>query len=710
MKISKRDDRFDLTFKSLMKFGRPVIEKLDYKKKRKKDITSDIYIDLEGDPQIILNSVLDSSFGILEGYKGTGKSTIFLVAIDKLERRDDIVTAYSNLQSCFENEEVIENVDSELFIRSVLNDIKNSLVENKKLVKIKEKIEKIFKAALNETILLKESQESYIETEDISNSRKKEKKVGGTLSTKRIGIDTGILKIDQSQSSKKIQTSGTGTRKSTFKITKTMKNLQILLKQEKIESLYLFLDDFSELIDDYQRIAINHFIGPLVKSYNEFVSIKIAVYPNHYDVGDLDRTKMVKIILDPLRRWEYLKINDLEKKMTLYTKNILITRLNKFFDEDVDITSIFDINISGKKNLDFYFDLLTKASGFNLRNLGYILHFCYIQYLSRNKEITVNSIESAAQTYYNEHLEPEFENPRLLEGIIDLEDHFKDLNFQIFFKKKLIELAKKKKDELRETFKNGSLDNKTLVKAIENNRSKNVYYIPTSHFWVDESTSKYLIYLEMNFIVIKYARLVDKSGKIGHVFCLNYGLCQNFNIDYGKLDMDKYWQQRQFNYTEDIYEIFKSSHIRKCSKCKFIYTEQQYQMLLKDKEEYNQDAIYCKKCHEPNTILVKKSIPDETIKFHQLLENYDLRGIDIITLIKLKVLNNFYNKNVNYIKAQEIASLMDTDVKKITPGLGKMERKDYINAKRVKGKVNKYLITKKGIKILQDYFSIKINS
>ena len=706
MKISNSDVRFDRAFKSLMKFGRPLIEKGDKRKKRKKDITSELYIDLEGESQTILNSVLDTSFAILEGFKGTGKSTIFLVAIDKLEQRDDTITAYSNLQSCFVNEEITDMGDSNLFIRSILNDIKISLVENKKLVKVKEKIEKLFDTALDETILLKDNQENYIETEDIASLKKKEKKLGGSLSNKSIGINAGLLKLDQSETLKKTQVSGTRTRKLFFKITKTMKELRILLKKVNINSFYLFLDDFSELIDEFQRIATNSFIGPLVKSYNEFVSIKIAVYPNHYDIGDLDRMKMVKIILDPSRRWEYMKVNALEKKMMLYTKSILDTRLNRFLDEDIDVARIFDIDIPRKKNLDFYMDLLTKASGFNLRNLGYILHFCYIQNLSRNKVITVNSIESAAQTYYKEHLDPEFENPRLLEGITYLEDHFKDLNFQIFFKKRLIELAKKKKNELREKFKNKTLDNKAFTEAIENKRKKNVYYIPSSHFWVDESTSKYLIYLEMNFNVIRYVRLVNKNGKIGYVFCLNYGLCQSFNIDYGKLDMDKYWQQRQFNYTENIYEIFKSSHIRRCSKCEFIYSEEQYNNLLKDKEQFKQDAIYCKSCHKPNTILIKKTIPDETIQRHRLLESYELREIDIIILIKLNLLNKSFDETINFIKAQEIASLLDVNVKKITPGLGKMVRKDFISVNRVKRKVNKYLIKDNGKKILQKYHSI----
>ena len=35
---------------------------------------------------------------------------------------------------------------------------------------------------------------------------------------------------------------------------------------------------------------------------------------------------------------------------------------------------------------------------------------------------------------------------------------------------------------------------------------------------------------------------------------------------------------------------------------------------------------------------------------------------------------------------------MDVDVKKITPGIGKMERKDYLKVLRDKGKVNKYQI------------------
>ena len=270
LKFKKNDERLDQAFKSLMKFGRPVVEKVDIKKKRKKDITSDIYIDLEGESQTILNNVLDSSFGIVEGFKGTGKSTIFLVALNKLEEREDTVTAYSNLQSCFENEGTSDMVDSSVFLRSIIEDIRISLIENKKVDKLKEEINDLFSNALNDSILIKDGNKTYVETQDISNIMNKDKKIGAKISSKDINISAGVSKKDQSKTSQKIEISGKGEQKSIFRVSKTMKEVQILLKKEKIESLYLFLDDFSELSEEFQKIALNNFIGPIVKSYNEF--------------------------------------------------------------------------------------------------------------------------------------------------------------------------------------------------------------------------------------------------------------------------------------------------------------------------------------------------------------------------------------------------------------------------------------------------------
>ena len=65
-----------------------------------------------------------------------------------------------------------------------------------------------------------------------------------------------------------------------------------------IDHLYIFLDDFSEIDEEAQKIFMDWFIAPLDNLSDDFVKFKIAVYPHRFYIGRLDNSKIDEILLD----------------------------------------------------------------------------------------------------------------------------------------------------------------------------------------------------------------------------------------------------------------------------------------------------------------------------------------------------------------------------------------------------------------------------
>ena len=81
--LSQRDN-IEEAFKSLTKSGRP-----DIRDDENKNLLPQLYVDLfEND--YFLKQALDENHAIFKGRRGTGKSTIFLQAEEKLKERCDI--------------------------------------------------------------------------------------------------------------------------------------------------------------------------------------------------------------------------------------------------------------------------------------------------------------------------------------------------------------------------------------------------------------------------------------------------------------------------------------------------------------------------------------------------------------------------------------------------------------------------------------------
>ena len=66
-----------------------------------------------------------------------------------------------------------------------------------------------------------------------------------------------------------------------------------ILDKHSVAKVYLFLDDFSELAKDSQKLIVDSLIAPIISSYNDVFVIKLAAYPYRIYLGNIDSSKIV---------------------------------------------------------------------------------------------------------------------------------------------------------------------------------------------------------------------------------------------------------------------------------------------------------------------------------------------------------------------------------------------------------------------------------
>lgn len=74
--------------------------------------------------------------------------------------------------------------------------------------------------------------------------------------------------------------------------------IQSILKSVKFNSMFILLDDFSELDDVSIKYFTDIIIAPLNNRSNEFIKFKIASYPTRTYFGAIDPTKIDQVELD----------------------------------------------------------------------------------------------------------------------------------------------------------------------------------------------------------------------------------------------------------------------------------------------------------------------------------------------------------------------------------------------------------------------------
>ena len=65
-----------------------------------------------------------------------------------------------------------------------------------------------------------------------------------------------------------------------------------------LKYLYIYLDDYSEIDEEAQKLFMDWFIAPLDNLADNFIKFKIATYPKRFYYGKLDNQKFDEISLD----------------------------------------------------------------------------------------------------------------------------------------------------------------------------------------------------------------------------------------------------------------------------------------------------------------------------------------------------------------------------------------------------------------------------
>ena len=517
-----------------------------------------------------LKQALDENHAIFKGRRGTGKSTIFLQAEEKLKEKKGIVSVYINLQSCYEEIRTSNIEEQELmnkynvylkFFNQILEKIK---IDCKKFFQDKE-IEQLFEEIKNGEYI----DENFRRTMQFTSNSEKNTQFNLNANTEKkaeAGLSFSNKKATEEQHTKQ--------EMRIFSINTVLNKMKKILDKHSVTKVYLFLDDFSELTKDSQKLIVDSLIAPIISSYNDIFVIKLAAYPYRIYLGNIDSSKIVTYSLDFYDVYEKTSANykNVEASGIDYIRRTLKKRISIYTNGQLDADDIFD---TSKEKIDIYYKTLFYASAGIPRSLGYVLKYSFLNSINKGNCITIADLNNASKTYYVNNILADFCNDsRYKESFFD-ENKILTQMTQKKLMDDLIEMAKRIKRGLIENY-TGKQEIKDIYKqTIEKYKSGITYWLPTSHFYVEKEIESILQTLELYYIVNKFNEGSSrKPGVRVSYYGLNYGLCLENQIDYGKPEIRRaydYWRQDEFDYTDFIPEAINAVEVPKCSNCGYEY-------------------------------------------------------------------------------------------------------------------------------------------
>jgi len=180
------------------------------------------------------------------------------------------------------------------------------------------------------------------------------------------------------------------------------------------------------------------------------------------------------------------------------------------------------------------------------------LYYCYEIDTVYGRKIGFKTIKEAARRYYEEKIEEYFRLNKFLH------EAFEERS-SIYSLKELLEAIVKRAKELR-VYRDSRVMSDLPGRP------------PTSHFHALAEYDRVLSTLELNFFVTKYYEMKDRDGRDVSVYALNYGLCQQQAISFGrpreKREQRLYFVERIFDYSPIIASYIKVNQEIICDECK----------------------------------------------------------------------------------------------------------------------------------------------
>lgn len=328
-----------------------------------------------------------------------------------------------------------------------------------------------------------------------------------------------------------------------FNIRNLILRLREILSALNLRHLYIFIDDFSELPRSDMEQVVDTILAPFNNWSEEFIKLKIAVYPGRVYPGSIDLSKVDEIYLDIYRSYGRNDVSGMEIKAIDFTKRLVTQRLLYFCKEIPEV--YFE-----SESEDFWRIIFESCLG-NPRILGYILYYCYETSIIYGQRIGVRTIQAAARRYYEEKIYQYFRLNKFLH------ETFEERS-SIYSLKELLEEIVKRAKELR------SYRESKVMSEISGRP-------PTSHFHVLAEYDQVLSTLELNFFLTKYYEMKDRDGREVSVYALNYGLCHQQTISFGrpreKREQRLYFVERIFDYSPIIASYIKVNQEIVCDHC-----------------------------------------------------------------------------------------------------------------------------------------------
>lgn len=665
----------------------------------KKEIIEDLYVD-PLDNELVLKTILKNNTTILSGRRGTGKSTIIARLQHEVRKSKDKLSLYIDVKTIFEQSKIF-NYDSSRYVGHFSeSDLKKYLIYKNFLKEIlgqaKEEIKtntlKFFLAKIisafgpdkkkfEEELSRIFSEVNKFEYLDVEVLKQKKLNVSSELdassSSKTVaslnlkadsipGIDIGHENQKSSTQRDSFDEASSEALLKSFNPILIMRSIRELLQKIGIKNVFICLDDFSEIELDAMRVFVDVIIAPLNNLSEEYFKFKIAAYPGRLYLGDIDPQKIEQIKLDYYDLYIAKKVSETQNQAQEGIQKLLEKRTNYFCK--VNPSYFFD---TSKNDISDYYKTIFDITASVPRNIGWILWYANQQSISKDKKITLSDLSVAAERHYLDTVSPYFSQNQFMREPFDMK------------------LNKYHLSRLLGNFISSSKTNKSYISTSDSKVfEKDKVKPPTSHFYINKKYEDYLKPLELQFFITKFNEQKDQdSSELMSFFSLNFGLCENEDIIYGKGADRKYVIQRRFNYTSLVHEYISSAKNIICNNCKTQHGLDMLPML----EAFE---MLCPKCKNGVCLINEVAVDMPSVN-----EEIQLPELD------MQLLNSLHIESLQY--ASSLAQELDCTYQKVSRRAIKLKESDLIAIEKKKidqqiGERSYYSLTDKARAI---YFS-----
>jgi hypothetical protein len=548
----------------------------------------------------VLKTVLSPNTTFLIGRKGTGKSTIFQRVQFELMSNTSIASAYVDIKTVWESAspdpDLLAKLTAETamppasleklllyreFLKAVFQAIKEDL-KNRLRLSSWARIKSVFSGTVNELfegidLLLERTYEDRFvsvvgvvnaektSTDELSRNNQTGVSVGGSAGPKpEVKVD--LSSKSELKQARKEEAQYADVLLRAFDVRDFIRELKDLLNLAGFKSLYVFIDDFSELPSEAMEVVVNSLLAPLNNWSEELIKFKVAGYPGRIYYGKIDKTKMDEIYLDMFSLYGTTDVAGMEEKAIDFTRRLVESRL-QFFCKSKPRDFVESDELSFWREV-FY------ATMANPRNLGHLLFYVYESHILYGRRFGTRAVRVAAQKYYEDKIAPYFQMNKFLHETFEEKA-------SVFSLRELLEALAKRAKELK---RNRDSDVMRDFKGLP----------PTSHFHILLPLESLLATLELNFFLTKYYEMSNRDGRKVAVYALNYGLCQKYSIEFGRASEERrhrlYFVERIFDASALLQNFVKTNQEIRCDTCDAVIEFDKLDVL----KHYDMRCFLCK--------------------------------------------------------------------------------------------------------------------